>query len=375
MSRRSIVKWSAGGLLLVAAVAMACRDRTPPTGPGALPQGPTPTRLELQAPSSIAPLGSAQLTAILHFSDGTSANVTNEAVWRTDKAHLLVVSPTGLATVKINARGEAYVDVAARGLRSTAEIVIVPDGTYRLTGRVVERGPGQIPIVSAAVETGDVVGLPFVVRIGTELDGRYSLYGVTGAATIRVSKGGYATRIERIDVTDHRSLDFELEAATPRGDVEGHYELTVTASPACSTGLPEFARQRRYGAYIEQSDDRADLLEVTLSGARFLLGLKGHGFVGRLEPSGRMTFGLDAYDPSYPYGYNYPDVVEQVGDSDYLVLYGRITADAEDAGARIDGALRGGIGLWRSDIGFPHSGRLLAECHAEDHRVLMTRVR
>lgn len=373
MSRRAVVKWSAAGLVLVAAVAVACGDGAAPTAPGDVL--PTPTRLELQAPRSIAPLGSAQLTAVLHFSDGTTAIVTNEAVWRTDKAYLLAVSPTGLATVKLNARGEAYVDVAARGLRSTAEIVIVPDGTYRLTGRVVESGPGQIPIASAAVETGDVVGLPYVVKIGTEVDGRYSLYGVTGPMTIRVSKGGYAPREARIDVTDHRTQDFELDAAMPRGDVEGHYELTVTASPSCSGGLPEFARERRYRAYLEQRDDRLDLLEVTLSGAKFLLGLKGHGFVGRLEPSGRMTFSLDAYDPSYPYGYNYPDVVEQVGDSDYLVIYGVITADDESGHTRIDGRLRGGVGLWQNEFGFPHAGRRLAECHAEDHRVLLTPVR
>ena len=82
---------------------------------------------------------------------------------------------------------------------------------------------------------------------------------------VSVKRSGYLENTQQLDVTTHRSQDFEL-TPTRLGDYAGNYRLTITGS--CPAGLPERASRRVYDARVVQSGDR---LTVYLTGADFIL--------------------------------------------------------------------------------------------------------
>src|SRR5262245_24750562 len=76
------------------------RGTTPP------PPGPTTTGITLDGPRTVAPNGTAQLTLIAQLSDGTTKDVTRDAVWTTNNPSRVTIA-AGLATGRI--LGEANI--------------------------------------------------------------------------------------------------------------------------------------------------------------------------------------------------------------------------------------------------------------------------
>ena len=156
----------------VVTLVVAC-DKSP-TRPTSIPTANTPpgveiTRLEILGAGSVAPGQSAQLNAIAHRSDGTTADITATANWRSSRVAVLLISAGGLATGQAN--GDAVVTVSVAGGRSASrEILVLPPGTYRLVGLVGESDSPTSPVVGAQV---DVIGGPPGLSTLTGPDGRY----------------------------------------------------------------------------------------------------------------------------------------------------------------------------------------------------------
>jgi hypothetical protein len=179
------------------------------------PTGASPTtsfgiiRLELLAPPTIAPGESVQLTANAVRSDGSVENVSSQAKWTAQSipATEAMLGVTGMGVAIGGDRGRGVVTARFAGFTADATILVLPNGTFRLAGRITDGAVG-LQNVNVAVIAG--VGSGLTAR--TDVSGDYELYGVAGPVQIRASKDGYLDRIEHVDMTTHASLAFELAA-------------------------------------------------------------------------------------------------------------------------------------------------------------------
>jgi len=96
-------------VLLVLVVLAACNGNTPPTAPAVTATAVT-VNTAGNAPTTLAPGETRQLSAIAAQSNGTTLDVTALATWQTAPASVATVSPSGLMT----AIAEGTVDVTAR---------------------------------------------------------------------------------------------------------------------------------------------------------------------------------------------------------------------------------------------------------------------
>ena len=291
-------------------------------------------RLEVAGPASVAPGETVQFQAVGHFTDGSTSDQTGRTEWGTNASHIVRVTPTGLASGI--AFGEAPISTwrsipnLPSPLVASREIVVVPANTFRVSGRVLTGTPPQAVFdAEVVVASGPAAGL----SVRTAWDGGYALYGVSGATEIHVSKPGYLTQTRSLSVQSHQTLDVVLpNAAVP--NVSGSYSLTVSADQSCSHPLPSPLDVRTYTATLAQNGRD---LTVTLAGASFLVREgRGNGFPGTVDPQ-HVTFLLDDND-HFGVGAN-PDVVEFLGGTRVLMLFGTIIADI--APNRLSGRLSG----------------------------------
>lgn len=319
----------AGGLL-------ACDDQ-----PSHTPGLSTPTtpgvpivRLEIEGPSAVPPGGTMQLTAMARLSDGSSRDITQEAVWTSSNRMVLTVSAGRVTGVQV---GEARALVGLGATSANREVVVVPQGTFRVAGLVTEADTPSSPVVGATVAVTAGVGAGLTTNTGD--DGRYKLYGVGGDVELRISKNGYQTNVQQYRADDHAILNAQLRLVNARRDLSGAYTLTIAAADDCRLALPEELRVRNYRALVTLT---GNLLDVRLEGSTFALAANGQGdkFRGRAEATDLLFF-MSAYDPNgyFYYKFNYGDVVEQLTDSSFLVVSGRATVNEASMSGVLDGAM------------------------------------
>jgi hypothetical protein len=332
----------------------------PTTRPGtSVPQTAAVTRVEIVGPTSVEPGGSARLTANAIKSDGSVENVTSQAQWTSSNATVLKVESPGVFNAI--SRGEATINARFGSRSATAQIMVLPAGTFRLTGRISD---GSLPLdgVTLTVIEGTGKGLTNV----TDGSGAYALYGVAGRVTLHAKKGGFKNRIEEIDVGGNRELDFEMRFDGERGALTGTYTLQFEATPCIS--LPENTRKRTYTANVQQHGSR---VTVKLGGADFIVSNgRGDHFAGSVGPDGKVTFAIgDAYYYFY-YGYFLGefDLVERI-DSSALLVVG--TVDARSTSSGISGVLNGLVALAQGTAA-PFT-RVTASCVSSSHRFDMRR--
>ena len=300
------------------------------------------------------------MTANAFKSDGSVENVTSQAQWTSSNAAVLRVESPGVFNAL--SRGEATINARFGSRSATAQIMVLPAGTFRLTGRISD---GSLPLdgVTLTVIEGTGKGLTNV----TDGSGAYALYGVAGRVTLHAKKGGFKNSIEEIDVSRNRELDFEMRFDGERGALTGTYTLQLEATPCVS--LPENTRKRTYTANVQQHGSR---VTVKLSGADFIVSNgRGDHFAGSVGSGGKVTFVIgDFY--YYYYWYNYFggefDLVERV-DSNALVVAG--TVSATSTSSRISGVLNGHIALAQG-LTAPFT-RFTAKCLSSSHRFDMRR--
>jgi hypothetical protein len=339
---------------LTLALAASC-DRTP-TSPSA-PSRPRVTRVELVVPKALAPGASAQFRAIARSSDGTIQDITASAIFGSSQPDVLTITPGGIATAF--QVGESFVSANNGTVSSgTSEVVVVPDGTYRVVGQVVEDDTPSLPVGGVRVEVDG--GVP---PVSTDLAGRYRLYGVPASAHMRVSKNGYTTKELTLEISDHHTENVALALSGPRIDVSGTYRLTIEASPSCRDSIPENVRTRDYSAAITQN---GAALRVVLSGANFYP-------APNTSRSATIDGGLDQRGIVWEFRYFgnydnlYPDIVEIIDETTHLVIEGQVRLSP--VGANFSGTLGGSFLVFER---YANGVTPKADCRSS-HRVSLTR--
>ena len=341
-------------------MAVACdKSPTQPSPPQTQPPAtPTTIRLALDGPPTIPPGGTAQFTATATLSDGSTRDVTTIAGWQLSSTRVATIV-AGLATGRD--RGDLTITARYNGLSSVKTVMVIPNGTFRLSGVVMETVPpvGPIPAVRIEVADGPERGLSTT----SSFDGSFRLYGVAGSVGLLVSKPGYSTRTEQVNVTGHQSQQLGLTILTPLPDLSGRYTMTVQAADECDA-LPPDARRRTYTAEVVQAGPRA---RITLSGATFptiYFGLS-NTFEGTVEPTQARWLLLNA-DFYYYYG---PSLLEQIAPTQFLIAHGTLTTgnDRNRFGGELDGTMEVRDG---TQVGRLRSG---ASCKSARHTVTLTR--
>lgn len=336
-----------GVLVIVSASGLfaACGDpgtRTPTTD-----SLPHPAFVTIIGPASIPPGTTAQLAAQVQQSDGTTKTALSPTVrWTSSNPSVLTVNANGLATAS-SLRGDAVVtaEVNASATRrsSLREIVVVPDGTFRVVGLVTDSNVPPTPIPGARVE---VVGTTVVATTGS--NGEYRLYGVPPDAAIEASAAGYQPRSQTVHLTGHTTVNHELTFAGPLGGLTGNYTLAFDVLDTCP-GQPNLSQDNRHRTYDAVMTQTGAALEVELTEPRFRLNgaNRGNRFFGRVVPGGAI-FTIDYYD--YYYQTQYSNIAERLSDNTILVPSG--TANAFGSGGGLTATLVfGSITRWGS--GFP----------------------
>ena len=371
-------------LMVLAALFSACDgERSQVVAPTAnLPPSPPPTpsqpavvAVEIAGPDSISPGQSAQFTGTSLFSDGTRQPVTNHQ-WVFSN-QLVRVDALGVATAgQENGEGIIRVRVTTSSgwMDGAKTILVLPERSYRVVGRVTEEETPTRSIVGARVE---VVGDSRVAAV-TDSDGEYRLYGVRPGTEIRVTRDGYRTHVERVESAEHTTRNVQLALSGARLDLSGSYILAIgvecgnTSTPV----RPPELRHRSYAALLTQTGSVIDV--VLTESERFRINALGRGnhFTGHADAAG-ATFYLQSFWPYfYPYDPStYPDLLERVPDGTFLQING--TAVTRSTPDGLAGALMGGVEHYSS--GFPQvppGGSSLGFCWATGsppHRVTLTR--
>ena len=325
--------------------------------PSPAPQNVVLNLLELSAPSSIPPGGTARVTVTASYSDGSYRDVTNEAAWRVQSTSVLSIAPGGVITGL--ERGQASLQASFGGKTSSKTILVLPDGTFRL---FVSAWDSHVPVRDAQI----------LVRAGDfEATGQGSatFYGVAGDVEVRVIASGYLEYKHRLNVVAHQQLDVVLTLAQPREFVEGIYTLVVSAAPECRSTLPAELAERKYVADIAQIDRS---LIMTLMGPAFASrqSRRLNWFRGTLFLD-RMTFGLTGAWPADDYyfgaSYGLPEVLEELTPTTFFSMFG--TIEVTGSSTRKAGSLDGTIEV----IGPPPRFNRIAACKSSGHGFVLTR--
>jgi len=336
-------RFARGALSVALATAIVgCDGSRGPTNPTAFP---TPL-LVVEGPPMVGPGESAQFKAILQAPDGGRRDVSAEAAWTSTHPAILAVSPGGVAHGIAN--GEASIRASFEGRYSVKDAMVIPPGTFRLTGVVLD---GSRPVGGAHVRvSGDAAALSTTTDMVT---GYYRIYGAPGAFEMSVTSEGYLPSVQTLLISNHRTVDVSLTLAAPPPTVAGTYQLTVTAAAACGT-LPAHVRTRTYTAVVEQD---GSALAVTLGGADFFVEPWGtlNRFAGGVQPERLVFIMKPPFDLFY-----LPDIFEIVTASPptYVALIGNIVAGGTADGYA--GRLSGDFEFW---TGFQRT----ASCASAEH--------
>ena len=113
----------------------------------AIPSQPTgvATSLTINGPSTVGPGETAPFTVTARMNDGTTQDYTSRVTWRSTNTLVLSISAAGQASGR--GVGEAQVLASFARLQAGMNVMVIPGGTYRLTGTVLESG---LPVSGAS---------------------------------------------------------------------------------------------------------------------------------------------------------------------------------------------------------------------------------
>ncbi|HEX5215001.1 MAG TPA: hypothetical protein VFV98_06030 [Vicinamibacterales bacterium] len=322
----------------------ACGDDPPATAPTKFP-----TRIELTGPSTIAPGSVAQFTLTAFYADGTSADVTGNASWCCDQPTLQLQAAGRFVG---RASGDAFVNARyTNNMSRSRQVVVVPEGTFRVTGRVFEPGTTS-PISLAHISVNDGAG----GSLSTDADfsGSFALYGVPRSADFVISHAGYETQSRHMEFSDHAAITLELPLAGPRLDFAGTFTATFDWRACSSRVLPEYSR-RVYTAVVTQA---GSVLDVRFTEPAFAVNSvsRGNLMQGQINAAGVTLYaeGLSYY---YYGPTSYPSLVERLPDDGRLVVSG--TSTLTPSGVSFVGEIKGSMEIYGR--GFPN-GAPIGNC-------------
>ena len=349
--------------LAVVVVTLACNQ--PATHNPTTPSVPFVNTVEVIGPSSIAPGHAVQFFASMRLADGTvkSGSTATDVRWKSSNTSVLQVGPTGIVTPGAN-QGDATITadlrVGTTSRTATKEVIVQPDGTFRLVGQVTEQDAPNQQVGGARVE---VVGGSSVAT--TDAFGNYRLYGVPAVADIRISANAYGTQTFSVQLAGNDTRNFVLPLVGPRPGFSGNYTLLIDVAGSCTGFNPPLTSDLQHRSYQAEVTQSGTALDVLLTSPQFRLNSLGLGnhFSGELI-NGGAKFTLGWYD-SYYYPYygptSYPSIAEQLPNGRYLVTQG-FAMTTGTPGSGLTGTMTSsGMLLW--DLVFPSSNsRLLGAC-------------
>ena len=344
--------------LWAAAFLISC-DASPTAPTGRVRSGdPVVSGVQIIGPREVPPGLAVQLILAATFSDGTTRDVTTEANWTSADGQIASIAGPGYITG--GGRGTAMIEARFGGHQARREMHVVPAGTFALKGRVNHRASRDVPITGARIEVTSGTGTGLVSITNSE--GFFSLFGVSGSTTLRVTRDGYSPVTHTVVAADHQSITIELSLSDGHADVSGVYTLTIAAATECGVGvgeanLPDEIRVRAYAATVQQ---RGANLWVDVSGPGFSTEFP-QGFGGVLEAGGAMFWVRNA-DDGQP-------ITERLSTSRVLGTEGRVVATINPAG-RIEGALSGELRLFDTATG---PWKSIAWCSSSSHRFVLSR--
>jgi hypothetical protein len=345
-------KTAAVAALLVTVMlgALACGDakaRAPSTSPTTVVQ---PQSMTISGRTSLGEPGeTSQLTLVATFADGTTKEMGAGTIWSAGPTNVVSITPGGLLNAVAYGSGRVTARYGSVPMLASANVRVVPEGMFIVTGYVKE---GGFAVADARIEASSPGRILTTV---TNVAGFYTLVPVAGGVSIRAERSGFVTQIKPVGPGGDQQLDFDLQRMDPFATVDGVYALTVTASSSCTT-LPPEVMHRTYPAQVS---DRQGKLSVVLQGDNFLVWGEP-GFTGSRDGP-RATFTIsDDLDADYY-------ILEQVGADRYLSFAG--TAVGEISDKRIAATFDGRIYVRH----LSPSGGIVAECRASDHRLEFVR--
>jgi hypothetical protein len=301
----------------LSALLAAC-DSEPPVAPST-----NVTRVEIVGPSSIAPGQTVSYSLVEYLSNG-STRALPQATWSSSDRSLVQITSSGVATAQ-NRAGETVITVTTT--RSAAkEVLVLPEGTFRLIGTVTDSERSSVPIPDALVE---VPGGP---SARTNAAGQFRLFGVPAEAEIRVTREGYRTLEERVQLSSHSSRTFRLRVDSSVRNFAGNYTLIIQTATVCpgSQQLGAELRRRQYEAVVEQTDSR---LEVHLTEPRFAPSLPTFAS-NRFSGFATATGANFLVDNNYYYYYSpyLTNITERLADGSTLYVSGTATTSGSPSG-------------------------------------------
>ena len=172
-------------------------------------------------------------------SDGSVEDVTSQSLFSPNTSPVLELTVRGLATGKAN--GQVFVNARFGTRNASKTILVLPTGTFRLSGNIKESGFG-IEGVTVSVISGTGAGLTTT----SGFTGSYALFGVKGLVRIETRKNGYLNLVQQLDVTEHRTHDVEHRRRTGKNRFPGRLYACDCCRVVRSGGssLPAEARRR-----------------------------------------------------------------------------------------------------------------------------------
>jgi hypothetical protein len=332
------------------AASVACHSPTSSTPPATT--APAVARsLTITGPLTVGPDQTVAFGAVEHFSDGSTLDVTTQAQWQSAALDTLTVSTTGAVTG--HQSGEAALTARLGTFSATADVLVLPAGTFRLTGTVTEVG---LPVSNVVVTVTSGVGVGLFAQ--TDGGGQYRLYGVSGPIQLRATKSGFTDAVDSLTVSANATEHVTLTPVNPEPDISGVYGMTIEADPACQA-FPSDDRVRHYVATITET---SLLFRVALSGATFVTANGfGNSFSGQIQ-GGQINFVLE---DSY---YGLPDLVESLSDGEILVLIG--SGVLAPSGSDLVATFPGTLTVFASQP--PYFSRVAAQCTSQKLRMVLT---
>jgi hypothetical protein len=359
-----------------------CRNQAPsaPTSavvavspaPSAPPTSASPvTALSITGPAAIAPNATGTFIATAHHADGSLEDVTARASWGvvpsdlpTDRFNVLRVVSAGVVQAG-GTPSEALVQAFfSIGISTTVTVLVLPPGTFRVSGFVTALGSGAIDGASVEITSGAAAGQ----QVTSHNQGEYAFYGVAGALDVSASADGFVPSVRSVTAGDQVTSDFTLAPLAVPTDLSGAWTLTLSASPGCSASLPAIAQTRQFDAVLVQ---RATQLVGALSSPTLVLlalpgGAHTYGDLPGTVVGQTLTLGIYG-DTGYG-TWSYPDLFDQLSPTAWFGADG--TVQGTVTGSEIQGTMAGDIEYWASS---PPAGMPDDVCHAADHGVTLRR--
>src|SRR5262245_21462349 len=169
-------------LVVIGAGATTCGNDKPPSSPTPFLQS-----IALIGETTIAPGATVQFRLEAVYSNGAREDVTAAAQWNSFNQTLF--ASLGGGRFEARSEGTSGINTRYNNRSLQREVIIVPAGTFRITGRVVENGNSNIGVPGAHIQArnGGVAG----PSTDSDSTGFYQLHGVVPNADLIVTRTGY----------------------------------------------------------------------------------------------------------------------------------------------------------------------------------------